>query len=153
MAFWDKQSAPQAPQPQQAPSNTPWWQPETSAPTPPPPQYQQPQHQLMQQGPPQNEYQPPSGLKSRGAENCPECDSVNFMEFKKDRVFTKNGVVSTFRCFDCGYPVDNDERGTGKIVGDVNGHARQIAGAGVVPNFHPEIIVARAGGPRGPRTQ
>lgn len=157
MGFWDKPQQAQQPQQQteQQPAPAAWWQ-EDALPRPPAPQQQ---HPLMQQGAaPATEYVPKARLK-KGAGECPECGSGNYATTGQ-QVSLTGGMVSVTRCYDCGFPVKNQENGQRSTQGaggdgrQSDGHARQIAGAGGIKNnYHPEVIVDRAPGERGPRTQ
>lgn len=67
---------------------------------------------------------------------CPECKSDCLAEVGS--VTGRNGTVMVKRCFVCGWPVKNSERGAPATVGGaVDGRARQVASGGIVGNYHP----------------
>lgn len=80
----------------------------------------------------------------RMQDRCPECGSGNYAPIAKMK--TRNGAVETWRCFNCGYPVDNTERGTGGgLGGKVDGRARQLAEVGgLTSNYQPTNTIAGA---------
>jgi Zn ribbon nucleic-acid-binding protein len=150
MGFWESKKPQAPPQAQQPTQRAPraWWQDDQiEMPSPPAqePELGQPQDAI---------YTPPKGLvqDKKSAGTCPECDSTDYMI--TGRTVTKDGTFEVARCFSCGYPVANSTRGMTAVNDDgPKGYARQIpAAGGITHNYHPEKIVDRAPGKRGPRT-
>lgn len=124
-------TAPQAPQPQAPASSRPWW--DQSAPvTPRPPADYQPVPQE----------QPTQAPSARVQDRCPECGSKDYAPIGKG--VGPGGTFQAWRCFDCGYPVDNSTRGMGMISNaPVQGKARQIAErGGTTSNYQPTNTAA-----------
>ena len=68
---------------------------------------------------------------------CPECSSPNYMEH------TQLGQP-TWRCFDCGYPVNQSGSRFGALTGAVvEGNTKASRGNDATNNFHPEQIIGR----------
>lgn len=161
--FWSRklggrptQAPPSVPQQAAPASARPWWD-QTTAPIAPGPQQpaqgaappgsyeefqaaqyqqylaQQQQQQLLVQ---RSLQKAPSSQQS---ERCPNCDSGDYAATAK--AFTRNGEVSTKRCFDCGYPVLQRTSGMGAMTGvPMGGHARQVAHGGAINNFIAPVV-------------
>ena len=67
----------------------------------PQPQYVAPQPATY--APPQQPQYPPSQQMTPQAPKCPECKSGNYAVAAKQ--VTQGGVVESWRCYDCGYPI------------------------------------------------
>lgn len=88
-------------------SNSDWWSkklgnptPQPQAPATPPTFAVQPQPATYAQ--PQVPSYPVSQQVTPQAPRCPECGSGNYTVAAKQ--VTQNGEVSSWRCYDCGYP-------------------------------------------------
>ncbi len=112
--FWQQRLAPQAqqpaPQPAQAPSNRPWWQPQPVTPQAQQPA-PQPQQQALQQPQSgsvtpaegaslsealtQTEYTSTKAQSAKDTEACPNCGSQNYMR-------ASGHPNSMKQCFECG---------------------------------------------------
>lgn len=124
-------------------SNSNWWanklgtpQPQTSL----PPAQPQSRPDAFVQGNQEvyNAATPP--VVAQPVETCPGCGSGNYT--KVGSVATANGSVSTYQCYDCGYPVVQQGSGVSGVASSSNGPARparQVEGGG----WNPNVIVDR----------
>ncbi len=89
------------------------------------------------------EYATDKAPSQRMTDRCPACNSTNYGPIAKQ--FTARGMVETWRCFGCGYPVQQQFSGMTSISNaPVAGHARQIShdGGGLVSNYQPKNTAA-----------
>lgn len=102
-------------------------------PTPAMPPSQVPLASMPQfQGSPQ--LQTPTQLATQGA-TCPDCRSSNYMS---------PGNNIAFRCYDCGYPVQQSGSRYGSLTGaHVEGAAKQATGNDATNNWNPQGIIGK----------
>lgn len=135
--FWARklaQQQPPAPPQQSAPaSSRAWW--DTSAPVTP----QGPtQAQYQQEAPPQTK-----AASARVTDRCPSCGSKDYAPI--GRGVGPGGGFQAWRCFDCGYPVEQQFSGMASVSdAPVAGRTKQIShdGGGLNSNYQPQNTAA-----------
>jgi len=123
--------------------NSNWWAQKLGTPQVPlstPPVQPQTRPEAFTQGNQEvyNASTPP--IMAQPAELCPGCRSGNYT--KVGSITTANGVVHSYQCYDCGYPVVQQGSGAGGVASSSNGPARparQAEGGG----WNPNVIVDR----------
>ena len=71
--------------------------------------------------------------------SCPDCGSVNYL--------SPNPQTIAFRCYDCGYPVQQSGSRFGGLAGaHVEGAAKQSLGNDGTSNWNPQGIIGRIDG-------
>lgn len=155
--FWSRklgQQAPPPPQPSAPASARPWWDNSQQVNPQAMPQaqlvYDQqgnafvvgPNGQLMavQQ---QDNYTTDKAPSARQTQHCPSCGSRDYAVI--GRAIGPSGSFDAMRCFDCGYPVQQEFSGMAIVSSaPVAGKARQIAhdGGGITSNYQPQNTAA-----------
>ncbi len=71
--------------------------------------------------------------------SCPDCGSVNYL--------SPNPQTIAFRCYDCGYPVQQSGSRFGGLAGaHVEGSAKASLGNDATSNWNPQGIIGRIDG-------
>ena len=127
-------------------SNADWWanklaqtsgqQPQVGRPDPTPamPPSQQPM-QAMPTFQPNTQTARPLPSSSQ-TYSCPDCGSSNYL--------SPDPKTIAFRCYDCGYPVQQSGSRFGGLAGaHVEGAAKQASGNDATSNWNPQGIIGR----------
>ena len=127
-------------------SNADWWANKLAGNTPTAPQTQAPRQDNLPSMPPSQQPMPqmPSfqqgavpNEKAQSAKQtalCPDCGSNNFMSVSGAKP----------RCFDCGYPVEQQGSRYGSLAGaHVEGATRAATGNDTVSNWNPQGVIGR----------
>ncbi|CAB4123934.1 hypothetical protein UFOVP45_65 [uncultured Caudovirales phage] len=124
--WWAARLGNQAPQTQQAPAR------QLNLPPMPPSQQPMPVMPSFQQT-----TTPDKAQSAKQTATCPDCGSTNFMAVSGAKP----------RCFDCGYPIEQQGSRFGSTAGaHVEGTARAATGNDTTNNWNPQGIIGRIDG-------
>jgi hypothetical protein len=102
---------------------------------------QQPTQQPMQQ-PMQQSYAPQQPIQP-ASPTCPGCRSANYAMVGNQ--ITQNGSVSTYRCYDCGYPLVQAGSGRGGANSAPSQGPSQKAKQVQTGGWNPTTIIGKLG--------